>query len=124
MCALDAFFSSFYFSALSITYSNPHTKACYFIIKHVLCVLVLGSGSFFLSSVSLAFVSLAVGKLYLSLSACTLLLSTSRENIFILYRQRHVIAYTFLHLVASFCHVYVESFRSFRIDSGPSMRDA
>lgn len=33
-------------------------------------------------------------------------------------------AYTFLHLVASFCHVYVESFRSFRIDSGPSMRDA
>lgn len=28
-----------HFSALSITYSNPHTKACYFIIKHVLCAL-------------------------------------------------------------------------------------
>lgn len=31
----------FHFSALSITYSKPHTKAWYFIIKHVLCVLAL-----------------------------------------------------------------------------------
>lgn len=32
------FLFAFNFSALSITYSNPHTKACYFIIKHLPCV--------------------------------------------------------------------------------------
>lgn len=37
LCVYVRFFS-FHFSALSITYSNLHTKACYFIIKHVLCV--------------------------------------------------------------------------------------
>lgn len=40
MSLADAFFSfASHFSTLSITYSNPHTKACYFIIKHVLCAL-------------------------------------------------------------------------------------
>lgn len=38
-CFLGVHFFFIHFSALSITYSNPHTKACYFIIKHVLCAL-------------------------------------------------------------------------------------
>lgn len=82
-------FSSFsYFSALSITYVNPYTKASYFIIKHILCVLAFGSLflsvsisfalAFLLSHpLSLYFFRFFFPYLYLSLH------SISRENIFI-----------------------------------------
>lgn len=101
----------FHFSALSITYSNPHTKACYFIIKHVLCVLA----TLFLSLSSSLSLSLRLSTYTLSL--------TSRENIFIFVCRAKACArvYSFFFFVFPFfysCNNFYMSMRGIIFHDG------